>query len=266
MRMSKTFITTCAKNHSISNHQRAFMNLLMAVLLFAPLDAWSQNLISTLYHSKDWTEVDSSEAYYISRNYEVGTGKKVKTVVSYTNGNIYSETIYGDFVSKVKDGAHKVYFESGTPKVIAHYKMGVLHGELETYFSNGQLRRKDRYEDGNLLEGKCYTSTGADTTWFVYEVQAEYPGGLNALYSYIAKKVNYPKLAREGNIQGKVYVKFIVDQQGNITQAKVIKSAHPLLDEEALRVINTMPSWSPATLDGENISITYTLPISFRLE
>ncbi len=95
--------------------------------------------------------------------------------------------------------------------------------------------------------------------------KAHFPGGDDGLKQYFKKAIIYPQSAIEDNIQGKVNVKFVVNQSGEIENAKVIRSIHPLLDEEALRVVNSMPTWKPALQNGEYVSVWRTLPVSFVL-
>lgn len=85
------------------------------------------------------------------------------------------------------------------------------------------------------------------------------------VYKYLSSEVKYPAKARKQKIQGKVNVKFIITQSGTIDSVQVIKSAHPLLDNEAIRVIKAMPDWKPGTQKGKPVNVYYMLPISFKL-
>jgi protein TonB len=77
--------------------------------------------------------------------------------------------------------------------------------------------------------------------------------------------MNYPTKAKAKNIQGKVYVNFVIGKEGEIRDVKVLNNVHPLLDSEALRVVNKMPNWSPGLEDGTPVSVSYNLPINFKL-
>jgi len=76
----------------------------------------------------------------------------------------------------------------------------------------------------------------------------------------------YPKEAIEANITGKVFVQFVIEKDGSITNAKIARSASTLLDAEALRIVNNMPQWIPGKQRGKAVRVAYTLPISFSLE
>ncbi len=93
----------------------------------------------------------------------------------------------------------------------------------------------------------------------------EFPGGLNELMKFIQNNLEYPSSASREGIQGKVYVRFIVDKNGRVKAPVILKSVHPLLDEEAKRVVNLMPLWKAGRKNGSAVNVYYTLPIQFAL-
>ncbi len=102
----------------------------------------------------------------------------------------------------------------------------------------------------------------------VYDVVEEmpvFPGGTSALMTYLASNVKYPKECHEKGIQGRVIVQFVVDTDGSITDARVIRAVDPLLDAEALRVINSMPKWTPGKQKGKAVRVKYNVPLSYKL-
>jgi protein TonB len=105
----------------------------------------------------------------------------------------------------------------------------------------------------------------AEEVFFVVEQMPEFPGGEAALRSYIAKNIKYPATAQEMGIQGKVYVTFIVDKTGTVTNVSIARGIDPALDKEALRVINSLPKWTPGKQRGSAVSVSYTVPINFSL-
>ena len=94
----------------------------------------------------------------------------------------------------------------------------------------------------------------------------EFPGGTVSLLEYLRKNIKYPALCRENNVQGRVVVSFIIDTDGTITDAEVVRSVDPLLDAEALRTISQMPAWKPGKKDGNIVKVKYSVPINFRLD
>ena len=100
----------------------------------------------------------------------------------------------------------------------------------------------------------------------VVEVMPQFPGGAPKLFEYLSQNIRYPKEAMESNTQGRVIVSFVVCKDGSICDAKVVKSVSPALDAEGLRVISSMPNWTPGTQSGKTVNVKYTVPISFRLD
>lgn len=107
-----------------------------------------------------------------------------------------------------------------------------------------------------------------EETIFVNTVEkpAEFPGGERALYRYISDHVKYPVIAQENGIQGKVYVNFVVDENGNAINVLVPRSVDPSLDAEAIRVIESLPRFRPAMQSGKNVKVYYTAIINFQLQ
>ena len=100
----------------------------------------------------------------------------------------------------------------------------------------------------------------------VVEQMPEYPGGLPELMKYISMNVHYPEAAMKTGTQGRVLVQFIVEEDGTVSEAKVLKKVNDDLDAEALRVVNAMPKWTPGRQNGQPVRVKYTMPVTFRLQ
>lgn len=100
----------------------------------------------------------------------------------------------------------------------------------------------------------------------VVEKMPEFPGGPQELFGFLAKTIKYPAEAEKAGTQGRVIATFVVRKDGSISDAHVVKSVDPLLDAEALRVINAMPAWTPGSQSGKPVNVKYTVPITFRLD
>lgn len=106
-----------------------------------------------------------------------------------------------------------------------------------------------------------------ETIYQVVEQQPEFPGGMQALMKYLRDNINYPRISRENNSQGKTYVNFVVNTDGSIQDVEVMKSAGDMyLDKEAVRVVKTMPKWNPGKQAGKAVRVRFTLPVVFRLQ
>ncbi len=106
----------------------------------------------------------------------------------------------------------------------------------------------------------------AQQIFTVVETMPEFPGGQGALLQFLAKSIKYPVIAQENGIQGRVTCSFVVNKDGSIVDAEVIRGVDPSLDKEAIRVINTMPKWSPGKQRGKPVRVKYTVPVTFRLQ
>lgn len=100
----------------------------------------------------------------------------------------------------------------------------------------------------------------------IIETPPSFPGGQAKLLEYISNEVKYPDSARKDSIQGRVVISFVVERNGAISEAKVAKPVHPLLDEEALRAVNAMPKWQPRRINGNTTRVRYNIPITFKMD
>lgn len=98
------------------------------------------------------------------------------------------------------------------------------------------------------------------------EQKPEFPGGEAAMYKWLGENIVYPAAASEEGVQGRVVVEFVVGKDGSITNVRVVRPRHPALDKEALRVVKAMPKWMPGRNNGQPVKVTYTLPVTFRLQ
>ena len=105
-----------------------------------------------------------------------------------------------------------------------------------------------------------------DSVYNKVEVMAEYPGGFEKMSEFLGKNIVYPEEAKEKNIQGTVLISFVIEKNGKITNAKVVRGIGGGCDEEALRVVNAMPKWKPGKQNGKNVRVQFALPIKFKLQ
>ena len=127
-------------------------------------------------------------------------------------------------------------------------------------------------EVANIAQAANNTKAAMDPTFkdkpvfVVCEEMPQFPGGDKALQTWIAKHVQYPAEAQKKNIEGRVYVGFVVNKEGNVEEVKLMRGASPSLDTEAIRVVSEMPKWKPGKQRGETVSVAYTVPINFALK
>ncbi len=98
------------------------------------------------------------------------------------------------------------------------------------------------------------------------EQKPSFPGGEAEMYRWLSSNIVYPPAASEEGVQGRVVVEFVVGKDGSITNVRVVRPRHPALDREALRIVQAMPKWIPGRNNGQPVKVTYTLPVTFRLQ
>ena len=99
----------------------------------------------------------------------------------------------------------------------------------------------------------------------VVEVMPQYPGGQIAMMKYIMENIKYPKQIMEEGIQGRVTVSFIVEKDGRVSNVRLLRSVQPALDKEAVRVVKSMPKWTPGKQNGKPVRVRFNLPVMFKL-
>lgn len=124
-------------------------------------------------------------------------------------------------------------------------------GNIELHAQETQKTEAKQDENGNYI---------------LVEKMPEFKGGMDALFKYLGENITYPAEAKEKEIEGKVYVSFLIDKNGAINNVKIVRGVHELLDNEAVRVISAMPKWEPGKHDGKKVVVAYNLPISFKLK
>ncbi len=103
-------------------------------------------------------------------------------------------------------------------------------------------------------------------TMAMVEQKPQFAGGEAEMYKWLSANIVYPPAAAEEGVSGRVVVEFVVGKDGSITNVRVVRPRHPALDKEALRVVKSMPKWIPGRNNGQPVKVTYTLPVTFKLQ
>lgn len=114
-------------------------------------------------------------------------------------------------------------------------------------------------QNGNAVQGK-----DAEYAFEQLEVKPEYPNGNEGLGKYLSENIKYPKKALKNGVSGKVFVQFVIDKTGKVTNVVAVRGVEKSLDKEAVRVIKSMPKWKPGMKDGQPVKVKYTIPINFK--
>lgn len=115
-------------------------------------------------------------------------------------------------------------------------------------------------------KGKSSSKYEDDEVFIVAEQLPTYPGGEEARVKFLIDNIIYPKTLQEKGIKGKVVARFIVEKDGSISNAEIIRSLDPILDKEVLRVVKLMPKWKPGMQKGEPIRCYFSMPVTFELD
>ncbi|WP_010662770.1 M56 family metallopeptidase [Marinilabilia salmonicolor] len=137
---------------------------------------------------------------------------------------------------------------------------------LLTFFI-GFMACNQTEENARVAEsGEVLKSDSETDVYDIVDQMPKFPGGDKALGMFLINNTNYPDEAVQNKLEGRVYIKFIIDEKGKVTEPEIVRSSgHPILDEEALRVISVLPDWTPGSLNGEAVNVNYTVPINFQL-
>lgn len=166
----------------------------------------------------------------------------------------------------VSEGLTVFYSETGFRTLKGNYVNNKKTGVWVSYFEN----EKDSSVYEIMIDGKPkYTrksSLQKEEIHTVVEIMAEFPGGKDELVKFMKRNLTYPHKAKQQSIGGKAVVKFIVNEDGYISGAEVVKSTGISdLDEEAIRIIQIMPKWKPALINAQNVKCYFNLPVTFAM-
>ncbi|TKC57554.1 TonB family protein [Pedobacter hiemivivus] len=212
-------------------------------------------------------------------------GKLVDTVYNYyPNGNLYTEIAYVNakdgvktYIKTVKDSTGKNLVVNGNGACGLYdnnFKEIIESGSIKDGFYDGVwkggLKRSgisytETYVDGKLLSGESTDRSGNQYPYTKSHIQPEFKGGMKEFYKYLTKNVKYPQECYTQRIQGKVFLRFQVLKDGSISDIKVLRSPHPSLTREAIRVISVSPPWEPGVERGIPVNVFFNIPISFTV-
>ena len=148
-------------------------------------------------------------------------------------------------------------------QAVAKYGEKGKDGVIEIITRSGAAPSTDKLKEVTVTG---YGKQESKDVFVVVEEMPQFPGGMEAMILWIAQRVKYPEQAKKDGITGLVMVSFIVNKAGKVTDVKVERSASPLLDAEAVRVIGEMPDWKPGTQHGKTVDVRMTVPVKFSLK
>ncbi len=179
----------------------------------------------------------------------------------YNDSGLTSENYYEN---DMLEGTSEYYYDGGKAVwYTENYKDNKSDGELRSFYKDGKLKRKE-YHTANSKEvtGKCYDEQGKEIAFTPFQKMPEPDYNL---MEYLSNNLKYPEKDRRKNVEGRVIVKFVVNEDGSINDITVVQHVSKKIDAEAVRVITEMPKWKPGVMDDKIVKVYFTQPISFKL-
>ncbi len=218
----------------------------------------------TIFYNEDWETVSRSKASY----YRLVILKEAKYFVTdyFMNGKIQMTGSYSDKEMKIREGIFLYYSKKGNLTSKEEFKNNKYDGKSSWFYENGVTASNEFYVQDSLTNYRFYNSDGTVDSISPMEVEATFPGGNEALSQFIIHNVKYPEKAIRKNQQERVFVKFVVETNGKISNVQAEKCKYPLLGFEAERVIKLMPRWKCGKYHNVPCRTWMKMPINFTLE
>ena len=210
--------------------------------------------------SSGWTMAKALYVLPIAAFAAIAFANCSKTESENTQDFTYDKTVLqylpkeGDvkFIGKNLDGTECVLVRKADGSVRRYMEKEI--GENEHHIAIEVIEEDANYEVD--LE---------NTVFFIVEEMPEFPGGEEGLLKFVTENTKYPEVAKEKKIQGKVFVQFVINRDGNVEDVKLAKGVDPLLDEAAMNIVKSMPQWKPGKQRGQYVKVSFTIPINFQL-
>lgn len=222
------------------------------------------DFMDTTWFESHWKESSKAVADYY-RVYKK-TAKGFIVYDKFINNNIQMIAEVSEIKPELIQSGYSIYYNiDGSISSHGFSKFDKRNGDWVIYDDNKKDSSLFEYKDG-LVIAKKGLSIPSERNYVLTDIMPEFQGGVREMRIFLENKINYPKEARKKDWQGKTYIKFIIDERGNVVNPKIIKSSgHTILDDEALRVVKLMPKWKPGKQDHKVVPVEINLPINFAL-
>jgi|GEM_PF-1707087 len=200
---------------------------------------------------------NKKDAVYYSLYLKDDTSSLIRVKVNYLSGDLYMTGTLTNINPIVRNGQYRWFYKNGQQKKQVIYRNNLVT-DIKLWGRDGypdyQAIRPVRTSDGKVIQEEA-----------AFDKLASFPGGDISMMKYISTNRRYPAESMKNKVEGRVVVKFLIDQSGKVMNAVVIRKLDKACDAEALRVIRSMPDWSPAVYEGHSESMYCTIPIMFKL-
>lgn len=185
----------------------------------------------------------------------------------YMNGQLMMHTAASQLSPLLQEGHTVHYNENGSRRSQGSYHKGKQTGTWTLYFENEKDSSVYEIFPNGITFYTYRSKLHLAETSTTMDVQTGFPGGVSELTKFIARNVKYPEKWKEQSVGGKIFTKFLIDEQGSIINIEIVLSSGvPELDREAVRVISLMPKWYPNVVSGKPVKSYFSLPFSFKVD
>jgi len=214
---------------------------------------------------RDWKKVENGEnVVYYRKLFK--TGKLWYAKDYYLNGKLQMEGSFRNKKCTKNHGEFIYYFENGNVDRKGKYFKNKYEGIWCWYHLNGNKSSEELYSKGKRIKVEYWDSNGIKVDSADGEHKARFNGSEQGFREYVGANLKYPSSDEKAGIEGRVFIGFVIEIDGSLTYAHVIRSAEYELDKEALRVIQSSPKWEPAKLHNRLVRIDYVFPVTFILK
>ena len=183
-----------------------------------------------------------------------------------TQGNLRMSTPYASMAYRIKLGPETTFYEGGQLHTKEDFVGNKRNGEFLVYYPDGRLKRRETYSVDVRKTGDCFAQDGSSSVFYEYEVMPTYRGGgTDKMTQAIAANVHYPVEALRNQVQGRVFVSFRVGVSGAVEEVKVVKGVSAELDQAAVAAVKKLTGFTPGRQDGEPVSVSFTMPVTFTI-
>lgn len=230
--------------------------LVFITILLLPALGWCQVDTLHIFYNAQWEKVSNEADAEYKRVAYKGDDDMWHVADYFKTGHKQMTGTFLDNEMERKHGAFEWFNKGGNLTKKGTYLKGVAVGEHFTYYENGQVNTQTMFDgNGKTLKENLFQKSGSPS---ILE-KAEFPGGVKTMYRYISRNLNYPNRALAGN----ALLSFVVNTDGTISGIQKLEWSDPEFVNEAIRMLQEMPRWKPATRDKVPIKMRYHLPVYF---
>ncbi len=221
------------------------------------------------YYDLNWDEVEKEKAVYYSTEDLIPSQPPLISVTEYFMETGAKQSIIHYVAAahnagkKIKQGRRMIWNKEGQLVLRENYENNKLTDSLISYYASGNIKRVELYKEDEMLGGYVFAEDGTQLPYYPFEEMPQFPGGDEAMFQFINRKIKFPRKAFRAKAFGTQIATFVVGADGVVRDIEIKESLHPDIDLEVIRVLSLMPPWQPGRQDGKPVPVRYNIPINF---